>query len=221
MMPRRNEGRASTWNVIHGKPSVLPGIRPATLKEAFLQCFDNIIDDVVQFINLEAPWVIAIYTGQVIWRKYGGQQHGMRWRPLLVLAFLQVCIVHVISTPSVSDRNVMVLSVFHATMSRERFLLMERFFWFDNHSRRNLLDPMSPTRWEQFHTRLRMYYPPDLFLIIDEQLLEFHDKVKFRIHISSKSGKNGIKMVWLCEADTGYCLTAVPYTIICSICAVP
>ena len=62
IMPRRNERRAPTRNVIRGKPGVSPGIQPVTPKEAFLLFFENIIDDVVRFTNLEARRVVAIYN---------------------------------------------------------------------------------------------------------------------------------------------------------------
>jgi hypothetical protein len=49
------------------------------------------------------------------------------------------------------------------------------------------------------------------FLTVDEQLLEFHGRVHFKQYIASKPGKFGIKIFWVCDASTSYCLNGLVY----------
>jgi len=105
------------------------------------------------------------------------------------------------------------LPVYRATMSRERYILIKRFFRVDDRTRRNPEDPLSPVRhiWNVFLSSLMTFYVPEPHLTIDEQLLEFHGNVKFRMYIPSKPGKYGMKVIWICEASTGYALSALVY----------
>ena len=48
-------------------------------------------------------------------------------------------------------------------------------------------------------------------LTIDEQLLEYHGRVDFRQYIGTKPGKFGIKIYWLTEAKSSYCLAGFVY----------
>ena len=84
-----------------------------------------------------------------------------------------------------------------ATMSRERFLLIKRFFRTDDRNRRDPNDPLSPVRhvWNIFSEKIKEYYTPKPNLTIDEQLLEYHGRVQFQIYIATKPGKYGLKIV--------------------------
>lgn len=98
-------------------------------------------------------------------------------------------------------------------MTRERFLQIKSLLRFDDPLRRDKEDSLAPIRdlFEQFNSRLRLFYVASPNLTIDEQLLEFHGRVKFRQYIKSKPGKFGIKIIWLCDAETFYCLNGVVY----------
>ena len=78
-----------------------------------------------------------------------------------------------------------------ATMSKERFLLLKIFLRFNDRRHRDPADLLSPVRdiWTIFNEKLSQYYTPEADLTADEQLLEYHGRVKFQIYISSKSGK--------------------------------
>ena len=105
------------------------------------------------------------------------------------------------------------LAVCQATMSRHRFMQIKSFLRFDDPRRRDKEDPLAPIRaiFEHFICRLRQFYVADLMLTIDEQLLEFRGRVKFKQYISSKPGKFGIKVFWLCDADSYYMLNGFIY----------
>ena len=46
---------------------------------------------------------------------------------------------------------------------------------------------------------------------IDEQLLGFRGRCPFRMYISNKPNKYGIKIFMVCDSDSQYCMNAIPY----------
>ena len=57
----------------------------------------------------------------------------------------------------------------------------------------------------------KSYYEPGATLTVDEQLLGFRGQCPFRMYISSKLTKYGIKIITLCDVSTKYMLNAIPY----------
>lgn len=98
-------------------------------------------------------------------------------------------------------------------MSRQRFQQIKSLLRFDDPLRRDKTDSLAPIRsaFECFNSHLSRVYVPSPFLTIDEQLLEFHGRVKFRQYIPSKPGKFGIKLFWICDAESFYILNGVIY----------
>lgn len=103
--------------------------------------------------------------------------------------------------------------VFRATMSRERFCSIKSALRFDDPLRRDKEDPLAPIRhvFEIFTMKLHQYVESGPHLCVDEQLVEFHGQVKFRQYIPSKPGKFGIKIFWVTDAETSYCLNGLVY----------
>ena len=103
--------------------------------------------------------------------------------------------------------------VFRATMSRERFCALKSALRFDDPVRRNSDDPLAPIRYvfEVFVSKLRRFVVAGPYLTVDEQLVEFHGRVRFKQYIGSKPGKFGIKIFWVCDAASGYCLNGLVY----------
>ena len=89
--------------------------------------------------------------------------------------------------------------VCQTTMIRERFQQIKFLLIFDDTLRGNKNDVLAPIRaiFEQFKSRCRLFNVPSHFLTIDEQLLQFHGRVKFRQYIPSNPGKFGIKVFWI------------------------
>ena len=209
----RRRGRAPARNLLRSRPGVIPGVNPSSNKDSFFLFMDAIIDEAVRFTNLEARRRISEYNRahqkQKVWTKIDREEMD---------AFIGL---HVIGGALKANyRNTLSLwserdgpPVFRATMSRERFLIIKRFFRFDDRTRRDATDPLSPVRdvWQAFVEKLQQFYVPHENLTIDEQLLEFHGRVKFRVYMKSKPSKYGIKIVWLCDAETSYALNAIPY----------
>jgi hypothetical protein len=205
-------GREPSRNIFRPTAGVTREFNPRSRKDAFLLFFDELVDECVRYTNLEARRVIAIYNR--------GTAAKMSWKEVTrkeMEAFIGLHVIggalkcHYRNTSLWSQRDGP--AVYEATMSRERFLSIKRFFRCDDRNRRDKKDPLSPVRhvWNLFSAKIGRFYVPRSDLTIDEQLVEYHGRVKFRVYIRSKPGRFGLKIIWLCEADSGYALAGLPY----------
>ena len=71
----------------------------------------------------------------------------------------------------------------------------EKHLRFDDKLRPNPEDPLGSV--------IKVYQPRP-FICVDEMLLEFHGRVKFRQIIATKPGKIGIKVYWSVDAENSY-----------------
>ena len=101
----------------------------------------------------------------------------------------------------------------YCTMSLQRFACIRRLIRFDDRLRRNPDDPFGPVRdiWTSIINEFRRVYKPSSTVTIDEQLVEFHGRVKFRMYIPSKPGKYGIKIIWLVDNSNTFVLNGLIY----------
>ena len=85
---------------------------------------------------------------------------------------------------------------------------------FDTRSLRNISDPISPIRllFESFVENCKSNYTPSEQMTIDEQLVTFRGRCKFRMFIPSKPGKYGIKIWSLCDSKNAYLFNCEIYT---------
>ena len=72
----------------------------------------------------------------------------------------------------------------YCAMSLQRFECIRRVFRFDDRLRRDPNDPFAPVRdvWNSVVEQFRLVYKPSATVTIDEQLVEFHGRVKFRMY---------------------------------------
>ena len=103
--------------------------------------------------------------------------------------------------------------VFRATVSEQRFKLIKGAMRFDDPARRDRSDRLAPVRFifDLITEKFRSFVEASENLTIDEQLLEHHGQVDFRQYIGTKPGKFGIKIYWLTEAKSSYCLAGFVY----------
>ena len=103
--------------------------------------------------------------------------------------------------------------VFRATMSEQRFKQIKGSLRFDDPLRRDTTDRLAPIRFifNLVTNSFKDYVEASENVTIDEQLLEFHGRVHFRQYISSKPGRFGIKIYWLTESLSSYCLAGFIY----------
>lgn len=207
-------GRKNAANIFKGVPfEVKRGLHPQSERDSFLIFFDDIIDDCVIYTNLYARRYISKFNLENDSKKV--------WKPtdrVEIEAFFGLLILagafkaHHRSTVDLwSQRDGQ--PVFRATMSRQRFCELKSFLRFDDTLRRDKEDPLAPVRKasETFFLKLGCYVAAPEFITVDEQLLEFHGRVKFRQYIASKPGKFGIKIYWLCSSDGEYVFNGVVY----------
>lgn len=107
-------------------------------------------------------------------------------------------------------------SIFRATMSHKRFRQISRAMRFDDKlSRpRRQDDRLAAFRqvWDLWTSRLSMLFNPDRNLTVDEQLVPFKGRCRFRQYMPKKPAKYGIKIWAACDAKTSYAWRLQVYT---------
>lgn len=103
-----------------------------------------------------------------------------------------------------------------ACLSLSRFTIICKFLRFDDRATREdrrMRDKLAAIRdiWEIFVQRCRSCYIPGSNCTIDEQLVGFRGHCPFRVYMSSKPDKYGIKVWWLCDSATGYAFNGQVY----------
>ncbi len=93
--------------------------------------------------------------------------------------------------------------------SQQRFQYLLSCLHFDDHSmriQRKSIDNLAYNRdlWDSFVTNCSRYYDPSRHLCVDEQLLGFEGNCRFKMYISSKPAKYGLKFVMLNDCSTAY-----------------
>ena len=101
-----------------------------------------------------------------------------------------------------------------SSMKMTRFELMCAKLRFDQRAMRNERDPLAPIRliFETFIENCRRNYIPSEQMTIDEQLVTFRGRCKFRMYIPSKPGCYGINIWALCDAKSAYFYNAEIYS---------
>lgn len=99
--------------------------------------------------------------------------------------------------------------VFKATMSINRFLFLLRVLHFDDintRQERKKTDNLAPIRevFESFAAHCNENYVLGNCCTIDEMLESYRGRCKFRVHMSSKSTKHGIKLYALVDSKSLY-----------------
>lgn len=105
---------------------------------------------------------------------------------------------------------------YKSVMSQSRFEFIIRHLRFDDKETRPErveTDRLAPIRelWDKFIENCQKNYEPGHNVTIDNQLLAFRGKCRFRIHIPNKAAKCGIKIVSICDSDSSYLFNSIPY----------
>ena len=124
----------------------------------------------------------------------------------------------VVQKPSIecywSTREAIKTPWFNSVMSRNRFQLLWRYFHFaDNNDIDTNVDPLCKVRevCDILIGRFRRFFYPQEDLSIDEGMLAWKGRVKFKVYNPAKPTKYGIKSYMLCESKSGYCVAMKPY----------
>lgn len=101
------------------------------------------------------------------------------------------------------------LDIFWMTISLERFRFLVQSIRFDDKITRNdwqKLDKLAPICFifDSFNLNCKTHYSLGENVTIDEMLIAFRERCSFRMYISSKPAKYGIKVFNLCDARTTF-----------------
>lgn len=107
--------------------------------------------------------------------------------------------------------------IYKATMSIKRYEDIRSVIRFDDKRTRALrqeTDHMAAFRyvWDCFLDNCRRRFIPSDCVTIDEQLVPFRGRCKFRQYMPSKPAKYGIKIFWMCDARVPYAIDGTVYT---------
>lgn len=205
--PLRNVRTRSCNIVIH-----LPGVKNLAkdAKEP-LQCFslfldDSMIDKIVLFTNT--------YITKL--REKFSRERDCKFTDAMEVKAL-IGVLYMAGLKKISHLNVKEMwlddgtacDFFRATMSVKRFLFLLRVLRFDDintRDNRKQSDNLSPVReiFESFVAHCNENYTPGEYCTIDEMLESFRGRCKFRVYISNKPAKYGIKIYALVDAKTFY-----------------
>lgn len=108
------------------------------------------------------------------------------------------------------------VEIFRLVMSEQRFHFIQSCLCFDDDTtreQRQQLDNLAPIRelFDTFVENCRTTYSPGEYLTIDEMLVAFRGRCKFRQYIPSKPAKYGIKIIALVDATNFYILNLEIY----------
>ena len=111
-------------------------------------------------------------------------------------------------------------SVFHQTMSFERFKLISKYFHANDkdavpkgynsssdHDRMLLVKPLI----DFIRQRANALYTPEMNLSLDEAMMPWKGKLNIKVFNPLKPVKYGVKIYMICEATTGYLLDLLVY----------
>lgn len=107
--------------------------------------------------------------------------------------------------------------IFRATMNRKRFEIILSSLRFDDPTTRDArkaVDRAAPISaiFDQFILNCQQCYTIGEYACVDEMLVPFRGRCRFRIYMPKKPAKYGIKIVAMTDARTGYLLNAYIYT---------
>lgn len=211
----RTSGRAAAMNIVRaarGPARALRGmVDPLTLFEYFMT--HQIMEEIVKWTNSEIHIKKQNYALTTSTQKNTSKEEIRALIGVLVL------------TAALKDNHLTLEELFNteysgaryvACMSKERCDFLLRCLRFDDKTlriQRQKDDPFTPIReiWEMLMTQCRNNYVPGTNVTIDEQLLAFRGRCKFRMYIPNKPAKYGIKLEMVCDSGTRYMVNCTPY----------
>lgn len=106
--------------------------------------------------------------------------------------------------------------IYRATMSANRYKVILKYIRFDNGNTRaaRLIESKSAAIddvWNMLMNNLERRYVPGAQITVDEQLFPYRGRTRFTQYIPSKPAKYGIKIWWVCDANSNYPLKGIIY----------
>lgn len=104
--------------------------------------------------------------------------------------------------------------VFGKIMTQDRFLLLLRVLHFSNNRNQIPGDRLFKIKVivESLRKKFRSTYQPHQKVCVDESIVEWKGRLKFKQYIPSKRHRFGIKLFILCDCKSGFVLDYLIYT---------
>ncbi|KAE8289464.1 hypothetical protein D5F01_LYC11165 [Larimichthys crocea] len=206
-------GRTRSHNILRSCPGPPPGSTAVLPKDAWdMFMSNNIIEEVLKCTNLEG-------------RRTAATAKGKEWRNIDKAEFMAFIGLTLIAggekSWDVALRELFVDQlqnpIYKAIMGLKRYEDIRRVIRFDDKRTRALrleTDHMAAFRyvWDCFLANCRRQFIPSDCVTIDEQLVPFRGRCKFRQYMPSKPAKYGIKIFWMCDARVPYAIDGTVYT---------
>ena len=200
--PLRQNVRTRAENIITQAPGVRPVAQNAASENECWNIFftDQMVDQILAYTNARIQIKIAACQDP---SKYSYMKECNRSEFLAFLGLLYMAGKLRSGRQNLADlwaSDSTGTDIFRLTMSQRRFHFIQSNLCFDDMTTRDsrkLLDNLAPIRdiFEAFIHNCRNSYMPEENLTIDEMLLAFRGRCKFRQYISSKPAKYGLKFL--------------------------
>lgn len=211
----RSSNRTAAINIIHvargPTRSVKDVVDPVSLFDRFIT--DQIINEIVKWTNAEIEIKKLTYAQNTSTQNSTNKEEIRALLGILVLS------------AALKDNHLTLDELFNieysgtryvSCMSKERCDFLLRCLRFDDKTfrlQRQKDDPFTHIRgiWEMLMVQCRQNYVPGTNVTIDEQLLAFRGRCKFRMYIPNKPAKYGVKLEMMCDSGTRYMVDSMPY----------
>ena len=113
------------------------------------------------------------------------------------------------------SKNPMITTDFFTKyMTRDRFILILRYLHFTNNDNSPEDDGLWKIRnvYENLNEKFSTFFSPFQKLCIDESLVLYKGRLRFKQYIPSKRHRFGLKLFVLCDCETGIILNVLIYT---------
>lgn len=204
-----NIGREHAANIFTAKEGFRKGLNPVSRLESFFVFAEDIINSAFHYTRLET-------------RRINARRSTNKIKPISSEEFNTFIGLHFLSGAyKATHRRCSELwsecdghPIFRASMSYERFKQIKSLLRFDDKCKRNPDDKLCLVRSliEMFNQKMLECYTPSSSLTIDEQLMEFHGRVKFKRYVPSKPGKYGILFYWISDNRNTFPLRCIVYS---------
>lgn len=215
--PSRNV-RAQSHNILR-----LPFVRPVATQNGTL----DILESFQLIFDTEMMETVLLWTNkklETLRNKYTSEHYTFReCNQIELKGFLSLLIYSAVfksgheSVLSLFATDGTGRNIFRASMSMKRFLVLLIALWFDNfedRATRKTEDPGCAITdfLEMFNKNSRKNYTVGANVTIDEMLIAFRGKCKFKMYIPSKPAKYGTKLQCLADSSTYYVYNTYLYT---------
>ncbi|XP_030764874.1 piggyBac transposable element-derived protein 4-like [Sitophilus oryzae] len=202
-------------NLMREAPGLKNGINPKLPIESFRLFFD---DDIIDFILQYTNEKLALVKESTPQSAFIQKSRSFEKDEILgYMGFLITAGAYKQNKDPLidlfSEEN---LPIYRATFSHSRVQLLQKCMRFDDQATRGIrkeYDNFAAARdiWERVTSKFPDFLAPSESVVIDEELITFHGRCKFRLYIPTKPGKYGIEANVLCDSKNYYCFAAEPY----------